>query len=301
MSEKILLVVAGPTASGKTALGIQLAQHYQTEILSADSRQFYKEMEIGTAKPSPAERAAAPHHFVDSLSVQQAYNIGDFERDALVFLNAFYQQQDLAVMVGGSGLYIKAVCEGLDVFPPVLAGIREDLLQMLEEQGIKALQEELAIADPVYYTKVDQANPHRLIRALEVWRSTGQAFSSFQGKNRTPRPFKALTVAINWERAELYARINKRVDWMIEAGLVEEARALHPQKTLNALQTVGYRELFDHFDGETDLSTAIELIKRNTRRYAKRQLTWLRKQEGIHWVAPGEALAPIVSWIEAAR
>lgn len=301
MSEKILLVVAGPTASGKTALGIQLAQYYHTEILSADSRQFYKEMEIGTAKPSLEERVMAPHHFVDSLSIEQAYNVGDFERDALTFLEQFYQESDLAILVGGSGLYIKAVCEGLDVFPPVSAGVREGLIQVLEDQGIEKLQEELAVADPIYYNKVDRSNPHRLIRALEICRSTGQAFSSFQGKGRAIRPFKTLTIAINWERTELYARINKRVDWMIQVGLVEEAKALYPYQQFNALQTVGYRELFDHFNGLTDLHTAIELIKRNTRRYAKRQLTWLRKQEGVFWVNPDVALEEIVAWVETAK
>ena len=290
--------MAGPTASGKTALAIQLAQHYNTSILSADSRQFYQEMEIGTAKPSAEELAAAPHHFINSLSIQQDYNIGDFERDALAFLEELYQEQDLAVLVGGSGLYIKAVCEGLDVFPPVPAGIREDLVQLLEEQGIEALQQELAVADPIYYNKVDQANPHRLIRALEVCRATNQAFSSFQGKGKTARPFKALTLAIQWDRAVLYDRINKRVDLMLEAGLVEEARALYPYQHFNSLQTVGYRELFDHFEGKTDLPTAIELIKRNTRRYAKRQLTWLRKQEQVHWVAPNTPVEEVVAWVE---
>ena len=290
--------MAGPTASGKTALAIQLAQHYNTSILSADSRQFYQEMEIGTAKPSAEELAAAPHHFINSLSIQQDYNIGDFERDALAFLEELYQEQDLAVLVGGSGLYIKAVCEGLDVFPPVPAGIREDLVQLLEEQGIEALQQELAVADPIYYNKVDQANPHRLIRALEVCRATNQAFSSFQGKGKTARPFKALTLAIQWDRAVLYDRINKRVDLMLEAGLVEEARALYPYQHFNSLQTVGYRELFDHFEGKIDLPTAIELIKRNTRRYAKRQLTWLRKQEQVHWVAPNTPVEEVVDWVE---
>lgn len=298
---KTLLVIAGPTASGKTTLGIQLAQHYQTAILSADSRQFYQEMEIGTAKPSAEERAAAPHHFIDSLSIQQDYNIGDFERDAVAFLDTFYKQQDVAVLVGGSGLYIKAVCEGLDTFPAVPEGIRETLMQELEEQGIEALQEELAIADPVYYAKVDRANPHRLIRALEICRSTGQAFSSFQGKERNPRPFQPLTIAIKWERAELYARINTRVDQMVAQGLVAEARKLHPYQQLNALQTVGYKELFDHFNGLIDLPTAIVLIKRNTRRYAKRQLTWLRKQEQVHWVSPNTNLPKLVEWIEQQR
>jgi tRNA dimethylallyltransferase len=275
-----------------------LAQHYQTAILSADSRQFYQEMEIGTAKPSAAERAAAPHHFIDSLSIQQDYNIGDFERDALTFLNKLYKQHDLALMVGGSGLYIKAVCEGLDVFPPVTAGVRETLMHVLEEQGIEALQQELAIADPVYYAKVDQANPHRLIRALEICRSTGKPFSSFQGKKRSPRPFQSLTIAIRWERAELYDRINKRVDQMVEQGLIAEAQQLHPYQHLNALQTVGYKELFDHFNGLTDLPTAIELIKRNTRRYAKRQLTWLRKQAQVHWVSPNPNLEELTQWIK---
>ena len=296
--QKKLLVIAGPTASGKTALGIRLAQHYQTEILSADSRQFYQEMEIGTAKPSAEERAAVPHHFIDSLSIQQDYNIGDFERDALAFLDRFYKQQDLALMVGGSGLYIKAVCEGLDTFPAVAVGVRENLMQVLEEQGIEALQQELAVVDPVYYAKVDRANPHRLIRALEICRSTGQAFSSFQGKERRPRPFQPLTIAIQWERAVLYDRINKRVDQMIEQGLIAEAQQLYPYQHLNALQTVGYKELFDHFNGLTDLPTAIELIKRNTRRYAKRQLTWLRKQEQVHWVSSNPNMEELTQWIE---
>jgi tRNA dimethylallyltransferase len=301
MTKKILLIVAGPTASGKTALGIELAQQYQTEILSADSRQFYREMEIGTAKPSAQELAAARHHFVNSLSIEQAYNIGDFERDALAFLAHFYQQYHVAVMVGGSGLYIKAVCEGLDVFPEVVVGVRDALMALLEREGIGALQEELAQADPVYYKKVDRANPHRLIRALEICRSTGQPFSSFQGKARPPRPFHSLTIAIDWERQELYTRINQRVDLMVQAGLVEEARALHLHQQLNALQTVGYRELFDHFNGLTDLPTAIELIKRNTRRYAKRQLTWLRKQAHVHWVSPDVDVLDLVDWIEKQR
>lgn len=293
-----LLVVAGPTASGKTALSIQLAQYYQTVVLSGDARQFYQEMTIGTAKPTPEELAAAPHHFIDYLSIKTPYNVGDFERDALALLQTHYQHHDWAVLAGGSNLYLKAVCEGLDHYPDVPPAVRAELVDLLDAEGITVLQQELSNSDPDYYAQVDTQNPHRLIRALEICRHTGQPFSSFQGQPKEPRSFRTLTLALQWERTELYARINQRVDRMIEAGLVEEAQALYPYRTLNALQTVGYQELFDYFDGTIDLPMAIELIKRNTRRYAKRQLTWLRKDPKIHWVTPGTSVEEIVAWIE---
>lgn len=293
-----LLVVAGPTASGKTTLAIQLAQHYDTIILSGDSRQFYQEMSIGTAKPTPEELEAAPHYLVDQLSIQDAYNVGDFERDALALLEMHYSTNPYAILVGGSGLYLKALCEGLDHYPEVPTTVRDVLVKTWETQGIQVLQEELATSDPTYYAQVDTQNPHRLIRALEICRHTGQPFSSFRNQPKAPRPFQTLTLAIDWDRAVLYDRINQRVDQMVQAGLVEEARNLYPHRALNALQTVGYQELFAYFDGTIDLSTAVELIKRNSRRYAKRQLTWLRKDSNIHWVAPSTPIETIVAWVE---
>lgn len=295
---KHLLVVAGPTASGKTSLAIQLAQHYKTIILSGDARQFYQEMSIGTAKPTPEELAAAPHYLVDQLSIHDTYNVGDFERAALALLQTHYQTHHNAILVGGSGLYIKALCEGLDDYPSVPPEVRDELVRVWETQGVQALQQELATSDPTYHAQVDLQNPHRLIRALEICRHTGQPFSSFRNQPKPPRPFQTTTLAIRWERPALYARINQRVDQMIQAGLVEEARSLYSHRALNALQTVGYQELFAHFDGTIDLPTAIELIKRNSRRYAKRQLTWLRKDASIHWVEPETSIEEIVAWLE---
>jgi tRNA dimethylallyltransferase len=295
---KYLIVVAGPTASGKTSLAIELAQHFEAEILSCDSRQFFKETNIGTAKPNAEELAAAVHHFVDCLSIKEAYNIGDYERDVLSFLETYYQKNNIAIMVGGSGMYIRAVCDGLDVYPTVDENIRVQLNELLEKEGIEALQEELKVVDPVYYSKVDISNPHRLIRALEIFRGTGEPFSSFQGKNKVQRPFKVIKLGIDWERAELYGRINRRVDLMLEAGLLEEAKALYPQRALNALQTVGYREFFDYFEAKIPLEEAIELVKRNTRRYAKRQLTWLRKETNLHWIKAGTSGTEVLDFLK---
>lgn len=297
-NNKYLIVIAGPTASGKTALAIQLAQQLDAEILSCDSRQFFKETTIGTAKPDAEELAAAVHHFIDCLSIEEAYNIGDYERDVLAFLEDYYQKKNIAIMVGGSGMYIRAVCEGLDTYPKVDKKIRLELNQLLEIEGVEALQEELKKADPVYYAKVDVSNPHRLIRALEICRGTGQPFSSFQGKNKVERPFTVIKLGIHWERAVLYDRINRRVDLMLEAGLLEEAKTLYPQRALNALQTVGYREFFDYFDGKTTLEEAIELVKRNTRRYAKRQMTWLRKEKDLHWIDAETAIDEVVDFLK---
>lgn len=297
--KKYLIVVAGPTASGKTALSIELAQHFDAEIISCDSRQFYQEMSIGTAKPNAEEMAAAKHHFVDCMSIERDYNVGDFERETIAFLEDYYQKKDIAIMVGGSGLYIRAVCDGVDHYPEVDKKIRESLNLQLEEKGIESLQEELRVSDPDYYAKVDLANPHRLIRALEICRGTGQAFSSFQGKNRPERPFEIIKVGINWAREKLYERINLRVDLMMEAGLLEEVRSLYSKKELNALQTVGYRELFDHIDGITTLEEAVELLKRNTRRFAKRQMTWFRKEKGLYWIEAGTETSEVIEYLES--
>ena len=281
--KKHLIVITGATASGKTSLAIQLANHFQTEILSADSRQFFKEMNIGTAKPTLEELKQAKHHFIDTLSIHDEYNVGEYERDAGVLLKELFQKHDTVIMAGGSGLYIKAVCEGLDHFPKVDDKFRTELRQLVEEKGIEVLQEELKELDPVYYNEVDLQNPQRVIRALEICRGTGKAYSSFRTSTDAERPFKTTKIAIKWEREQLYDRINRRVDLMLEAGLEQEAKSLFPFKHLNSLQTVGYKEWFDYFDNKTDREEAIRLIKRNTRRYAKRQMTWLRRESDIHY------------------
>ncbi len=290
LPQKYLLVVGGPTASGKTALAIQLAQRYRTVILSADSRQFFREMSIGTAKPSPTERAAAPHYFIDSHSIEAPYSVGDYEREALAQLRDCFTRHDIVVLVGGSGLYLQAVCEGFDDFPAVDPQHREVLQQLWQTEGLSALQDELATADPEYFATVDRHNPQRLIRALEVYRSTGKPFSHYRQRSKRPSFFQAIYLFPHWPREVLYRRINQRVEQMMAAGLVDEARRLYPYRHHHALQTVGYRELFAHFDGEYDLPTAVALIQRNTRRFAKRQLTWNRRLGyGKHFT---EALLP---------
>jgi len=281
---KTLITIVGPTASGKTALAIELARKYKTEIISADSRQFYREMAIGTAKPTTAELGQAKHHFVDSHSVTEYFSVGDFERQGLGLLAELFRIYDNLVMVGGSGLYIKAVCEGFDELPSAPPEIRERLNKELAEKGIACLQQQLKMADPVYYEQVDINNPRRIARALEVFESTGIPFSSFRKLNVEPRPFNSIKIGIDLPRQVLYDRINRRVDLMIEQGLVDEVKLLLPYRHLNALNTVGYSELFDYFDGKSDLETAISLIKQNTRRFAKRQMTWFRKDKDIHWI-----------------
>ncbi len=274
---KYLIVIGGSTASGKTGLSIQLAQHFNAPILSADSRQFYREMNIGTAKPNAEELAAAEHFFINNLSIKDEYSVGDYETDALALLEKVYTDNDLAILVGGSGLFIKAVCEGLDQFPDVPIEVRNKLHAQYINEGIESLQEELKVSDPDYYQKVDLQNPHRLIRALGVCRVSGQPFSAFWQQKKTERSFTPIYILAEVDRPLLYQRINQRVDQMIEAGLVEEAKTLYPNRTLGALNTVGYGELFEHLDGKLSLEKAIELIKRNSRRYAKRQMTWLRR------------------------
>lgn len=284
MSQKVLLAVVGPTAIGKTSLGILLAKHFQTEIVSADSRQFFKEMEIGTAVPSPSELKEAPHHFIQHKSIFEPYSVGDFEREAMELLETLFQKHNIVVMVGGSGLYVDAVVNGLDEFPEVDPKIRASLDHRLQEEGLESLQNELKDRDPEYYKTVDLDNPHRLIRALEVCISSNVPYSSFLGHNRPARPFKTLYIGLEAPRNIVYERINARVDLMMESGLLEEVTKLHAHKALNALQTVGYKELFEYIDGHCTLEFAVSEIKKNTRRFAKRQLTWLRKNEGILWV-----------------
>lgn len=281
---KTLIVVAGPTAVGKTAAAIQLAQHYNTVVLSADSRQFYKEMSIGTAKPDMDELAAVKHYFINSHSITDNFNVGDYEKQALQLLDELFRIHDVVILAGGSGLYVKAVCEGFDDLPVAAEGLREKLNTELQEQGITYLQEKLKNADPEYYNQVDLNNPQRVIRALEVFETTGKSFSSYRQFNINKRPFNIIKLALTMQREQLYNRINHRVDLMIAQGLVDEVKSLLTYRHLNALNTVGYSELFDYFDGETDLDTAISLIKQNTRRFAKRQLTWFRRDNDIKWI-----------------
>ena len=285
--DKTLFVIAGPTASGKTAAAIQLAQHLKTVIVSADSRQFYREISIGTAKPSNEELSAVPHYFINSHSITEVVSAGDYEKQALALLDQLFKTNDEVILVGGSGLFIKAVCEGFDAFPDPTPGIREQLNQQFEEKGIEYLQEALKLADPEYYEQVDLNNPQRMIRALEVFESTGQPYSSFRKSTLNSRPFAVKKFGLTLPRDVLYQRINQRVDGMVAQGLIEEVSSLLPSRNLNALQTVGYSELFDYFDGKTSLETAIELIKQNTRRYAKRQMTWFAKDKEIIWLQAG--------------
>lgn len=291
---KTLIVIVGPTGIGKTALAIELARHFSTEIISADSRQFFKEMEIGTAKPSPEELNAAPHHFINSHSIQTLFSTGDFEIQALQLMEDLFKKQDLLIMVGGSGLYIDAVCNGLDDLPDTDLNIREQLKQQLEEEGIESIKQQLKIYDPEYYEKVDQANPQRMVRGLEFFLSTGEKLSSYQTNSKKQRPFNIIKIGLNMDRAALYQRINHRVDQMMDAGLLEEVKGLKEYRKYNALNTVGYSELFDYLDGHIPLETAVDKIKQNTRRFAKRQLTWFRRDDNTAWFEPNASKAVIL-------
>ncbi|MBE8720033.1 tRNA (adenosine(37)-N6)-dimethylallyltransferase MiaA [Sphingobacterium sp. Ka21] len=289
ITKKTLVVVVGPTAVGKTAMAISLAQHFNTEIISADSRQFYREMHTGTAKPNAEELAAAPHHFIDSHSIDQEYSAGDFERDALELLNELFKKCETVVMVGGSGLFVRAVCEGLDNLPKAPEGIRGQLNKDFEQYGLDPLKERLLAIDPDYYAIADIDNPQRVIRALEVYETTGLPMSSYyQNKSAPQRPFEVVTIGLNMERSTLYNRINLRVDNMIEAGLLEEVKSLLPYRHKPALLTVGYAEIFDYLDGNISFQEAVDKIKQNSRRYAKRQITWFNKYGNTTWFQPNE-------------
>lgn len=294
---KYLIAIVGPTAIGKTAFSIKIAQHYNTEILSADSRQFFKEMYIGTAVPDASELAAAPHHFIQHLSVDDPYSVGQYEKDAIAKITDLYKTHNELVIVGGSGMYVDAVINGLDYFPEVNPGVRSHLKELRDAQGMEALQALLKEKDPAYYKEVDIKNGQRVIRALEVCLSAGKPFSSYRNKEKPKRPFHTLKIGLKADRAVMYDRINKRVDLMIEAGLVEEVGSLLSRKHKNALITVGYRELFEYFQGEVTLERAIENIKTNTRRFAKRQMTWYRKDDSIHWFDYETPLAEIITFI----
>ena len=280
---KILISVVGPTAIGKTKLAILLAQYYDTEIISADSRQFFKEMNIGTAVPTNEELNQAKHHFIQHKNISEPYSVGDFERDAIEKLSYLFKTNEVVIMVGGSGLYVNAVTDGLNSFPTIKADVREALNFELKEHGIKYLQQKLERLDPVYFNKVDIHNPQRVIRALEVTIGSGKPYSSFIDKPKAERGFRVITVGIKADRAIIYDRINHRVDLMLTAGLLEEAKEVLPYRNYNALQTVGYKELFNFFDDQWTLEFAISEIKKNTRRFAKRQLTWFLKNENTIW------------------
>ena len=294
MNSKRLLYVAGPTASGKTALAIALAKHFDTEIVSCDSRQFYKEMTLGTAVPNSEELAAAPHHFIQQRSIREPYSVGDFQREALKTLKKLFKTKDTVILVGGSGMYADALIDGLDVFPEIDPQIRLDLNTKLHNEGIEALSRQLKKLDLTYYEKVDLGNPHRLIRALEVCLESGLPYSSFLGNKKAPDFFTTKKIVIQWKRQTLYQRINQRVDQIVTAGLEEEAQKLYPNKNENALQTVGYREWFIHFDGTTDKATAVEEIKKNTRRYAKRQITWFKRYSDAVLVEGGGSVEEVL-------
>jgi len=293
-----LISIVGPTAIGKTSLSIALAQAFNTEIISADSRQFFREMNIGTAVPSSEELAAVPHHFIQHISVEDPYSVGDFERDALQKLEQLFQSHKKLIMVGGSGLYVDAVTKGLDEFPDIELEIRRDLNEVYASQGLPALQEKLRHLDPEYFSEVDKENPHRLIRALEVCLGTGKPYSSFRSKKTAQRPFKSLLIGLTAEREVIYDRINRRVDIMMEQGLLQEVQALVARKDLNALNTVGYKEIFQYLEGKYSLEEAVAEIKKNSRRFAKRQLTWFRKNTDIQWFDYKTPVAEIVDFIQ---
>ncbi|MCT4581346.1 MAG: tRNA (adenosine(37)-N6)-dimethylallyltransferase MiaA [Flavobacteriales bacterium] len=283
--KKTLIVIVGPTAIGKTALAIELARYFSCEIISADSRQFFKEMAIGTAKPTPEELASAPHHFVDFLSITEKYTAGQFEKDAIQKLDELYQKNDIAVLVGGSGLYVDAVCYGIDEIPSN-EEIRTQLNKELELHGLTPLQEELKEVDPKIWETINQKNPQRIIRALEVFRHTGKPYSFFRKGTKKNRAFETIKIGLDTDRSIVYDRINQRVDLMLENGLLSEVKALVPYQDLNALNTVGYKEYFKYFKREITLDEATALLKKNTRNFAKRQLTWFRKDQTTKWFLP---------------
>jgi tRNA dimethylallyltransferase len=296
-TQKTIIAISGPTAIGKTSLAIKLASYFNTEIISVDSRQFYKEMQIGTAVPDAEELTAVKHHFIQHKSIHDPYNVGDFEKEAITRIELLFKSKDIIVLVGGSGLYMKAVLDGINEFPEIDDAVRADLQYLLQQEGIEELQKLLKKHDPDYYTKVDLQNPQRLIRALEVCIQSQKPFSFFLQKEKQPRSFKYLHLAIDAPRAIIYERINLRVDRMMQAGLLEEASKLYQWKNLNALQTVGYKELFQYIEGKCTLEFAVAEIKKNTRRYAKRQLTWLRRDEHIQWFDHNAAMEAFIDYI----
>ncbi|WP_459926262.1 tRNA (adenosine(37)-N6)-dimethylallyltransferase MiaA [Flavobacterium covae] len=304
MAQNYLITIIGPTAIGKTALAIQLANHFGCEIISCDSRQFFKEMCIGTAVPSQEELAQAPHHFIQNKSIFESYSVGDYEVEALDKLEELFQKNNIQVLVGGSGLYVDAILKGFDEFPDIDASVRETINSKYDELGFSYLQDNLKKLDPEYYQKIASENPQtlqnpqRMKRFVEVCIGSGQPYSSFLGKRKNPRNFTPIIIGLEADRTLMYERINLRVDLMMQQGLLEEVKTLLPHKELNALQTVGYRELFDYFEGKASLEEAIDQIKMNTRRFAKRQMTWFKRTENTQWFDFKTALVEVIKNIE---
>ena len=292
-----LIVVGGPTGSGKSALAVEIAKHFCAPIISTDSRQMYRGMAIGTAQPTAEELAAVKHYFIADREPEDDFNCGRYEVEALALLDTLFEENRYVVAVGGSGLYIQALCSGMDALPEADDELRNSLKQRLESEGLEVLFAELQRLDPAYAEIVDRYNPSRVMRALEVCISSGKPYSEQRSGTAIERPFHIIKIATDMPRDILYDRINRRVDMMVEEGLIDEAKAMYPKRHLNALQTVGYREVFDHFDGKCSLEEAIELVKRNSRRYAKRQMTWFRRDSEFRWFSPSD-LSDIITYIE---
>jgi len=287
-NRRFLVLIVGPTAVGKTDFCLKLANFFNSEIISCDSRQFYREMNLGTAKPSESELSLVRHHFINSLSVEDVYDVKKFENEAIDLLENLFQKHQILILTGGSGLFADAVIDGLDEMPQIDERIRKELIDEYNQKGLTFLQDQVALLDPVYFGQVDRQNPQRLMRAIEVFRGTGKPFSSFRIKAKVKRDFEVIKIGLERPRNELYARIDLRMDQMITNGLFEEASALFPKRHLNALQTVGYSEIFGYLEGSYDREEAIRLLKRNSRRYAKRQLTWFKRDQSIHWFEPSQ-------------
>jgi tRNA dimethylallyltransferase len=287
-SQKRLIVLVGPTAVGKTTVAIEIAHHFNSEIISADSRQIYRELVIGTAKPTDQELQAVPHHFINSHSIHDDYDAAQYGEEALALIHKFFERHNYLIVCGGSGLYIKALIDGFDDIPEVPDEIRDQLIDEFEAKGLLWLQNKMRELDPNHFANLDQKNPVRLMRALEVRIATGKSISSFRSATRKEHPFSIIKIGLELDRSVLYKRIDDRMDAMIQAGLFEEAKSLVAFKNLNALQTVGYREIFEHLEGKYDRVEAVRLLKRNSRRYAKRQLTWFKRDEEITWFKPNQ-------------
>ncbi len=304
MKKNILITIIGPTAIGKTSLSIALAKHFGCEIISCDSRQFFKEMKIGTAVPNEEELASANHHFIQTKSIFENYTVGNFEKEAIAKLDELFLKNNIQIMVGGSGLYVNAVLKGFDSFPEIGTNVREEVQKNYEQKGIEYLQNQLSELDLNYYNFISETNtqtlqnPQRMMRFVEVCLGTGKPYSSFINKNKKNKNFTPIIIGLEAERQIIYDRINQRVDIMINEGLVAEAKKVYPNKALNALQTVGYRELFDHFDGKITLDFAVEEIKKNTRRFSKRQLTWFKRTENAIWFDYMTDTNEIIKYIE---
>ena len=292
-----VIIIAGPTAVGKTSVAIEVARHFGTEIISADSRQCYKELKIGVARPSEKELAAVPHHFIATHSIHQKITAADFESYALQKAGEIFLKNNVVVMVGGTGLYIKAFCEGLDLIPEVPEAIHHEVMRQYNENGLSWLQKEVQELDPLFYGSGEIQNPQRLMRALEVFRSTGQSITVFRKGKKAERDFNIIKTALQLPKEDLHRNIHSRVDHMMEHGLLDEVRSLIPYRHLNALQTVGYKELFEHLDGTSTLTEAVDQIKKNTRHYAKRQITWFRKDQDFKWFEPDAG--SIIQWLQS--